>query len=1719
MSFKQRKEVIKQIEDLATGKKAVAFGSANSHGIAFSNDPVIDTTGIGQDRVIEWDCLSYQEYIDDMPTMAEFINIDNIISPSISQSTVISLNGLTYNSATYGLNTKYSIRVTTRTNITKRFTFSGYCKAILYINGNPVMYHVDDATTSEMQESVSSPVTMNTGIEYDIAIITYGHLANSPSASINLTSDIFRYLASVSQPAVPAPSNVTATTDLVDGIRIGWELPYGAQLPGGGVEIIGIPRDTPGATGSIVGRAPFPSTSFMHSVRSEAVSLLNNSNFQSVQSYGVIPNSDYDDLTGLTDWEVAYEPWCSVSTTPSSILSDYSICLQVASRLATTIPFNAIAAFSLGGNGTEVNYPSNDPKHGVILPYTASCYIQVAPSSTVTSVGTGDATVVVNWTPPGVDSPANVQLIVLNGVTPVATITTNIESGQYSYALTGAGLSAWHTAPENFKVLVSTSVALLNGGSASTSYVNLYSVYVVEDLTVDEATPVVTFKSAPVVFQKSTTLQYDVLGILSSNGNPTVFVDIYDANMQLIQQVSSGLSTYKIPTKPSGSALGRYKGTLSLSELASTTGVYLRGGIYFFASNDDLDGLSATLQFLRISATSGQTLGAGSRYAYYLRSFTNTMNYSDTIGPIYGEVPTTIYSMRIDAASPYISSFKKSSVVINSNTPLNSLVVRAENSNESISVPYTTVLTGNNNSRFTCELSPLLSSPVIFDTFVHDYSMAELALGDTYVATNTFVSTEDSPTKSYARYVYTTPGTMSINNPVTGGIWLGELSEQFNTNLHFNSATSGTYKEYLTSGNHDDFGDAEFYNDGTELSAGMVVVFTSTPVFNGTGESNVVVLTKQNTFNLAYDSYNHRLTAQVRQKLTGPSLWNIRLRSSFTPVLGVPYFIHASVDIKNLQSSERTYIYAINMATGAVSSGATTTETLIASNNEIDWATPTNVRVGVANTTSGLSPNWIFYINTVYLTAGVTEATILVDHIVPHILTRSPLFTTFGFDSLESAVVTAEGVPQTSIDANTQVGSVALDVDQILADTTILVDNETPDGTMYILRDTYTLRQDDIDTMSISQPLYTYSRINKVMVDFTPTGTAGIDEVRFSNDRISWGPYITYNRQVLYPWELLELSTGEDATAGAIRYVWTQVRTASGIATDPFLQPTHYDSIIYNPLAAIGGIESYNYLKGVSGWAIDLSGTAEFSDTIIRRASINLSRNIDSLLLSQNNIGLQIDKEYNIIPFSRSDTFVHSTLAKSTNLVDGTAIKYGSNIVSNIRTGANIYIPALGDVVSGLGRRNYVLDYNVDTATANTYNAGTGPSASAALWLPSVSLVDGTLFVSSVAKIEKFNGAVMSEDQLDATYVLPVANTYCIGHKSCYTTLSELRVYVISKHITNQDYYISVLDQDLSLLQQVTINHTSSVLGTNCIDVNGIQLAFADGLGYVYLFSLNEDGLFGVGQSSIVYSNTTELNAASTQFNFTQYTTANTAGHQLGLQGSVSLVIRYPTGVSFFGRSLFMFTEPGINPFSAADVADQMEPDGYQSQTLTGKRLFNILASGTADGNLSFLSYASGRVEDLTTTYNEYNTITTEWNWPPFFVLDDPSLTPAEIATFTTRPVYTDIGDNLHHKAPYTTRAATSNNAQYECALGFLKPMCVNKQIYIPCTSSTHASGLVYNASSILIFNTNGKTLGSSVDIITGYSDRKLLSTFYDGKYYIELKADQIYLRLDISQM
>lgn len=1732
----QRKEIISQILDLQHSRKTVNVSDVNTQGVSFTDSPGA-RNDIITNTPINWDIISYTSDIGDShPSLSLFNNIDLIPEQSISHTMQTCNNGLfLQDQVNYHANIKYKTRVVPKRNITDRLKFEGHCAVSVYVNNELVLSNTSTGPGQDIVSQSSGQITFQKDIQYTIAVVVYGHMGNVVNSSVSLSSDLFKYLHSSSVIDIPEPINLTASSNDPNNIFVGWEQLPSTNLVGGGVEIWAKQAYPEGLDYEFLSRVDYPQSTYTHTQQAYSQNMASNGNFQ---SYGedtifsdgdsfLIPDSAYTDTTALNGWELGTEAFsdCVYVVDSGAALGDFSSFLSLNLHGTNNFTCDRVVAYNVQGNGTQYNFVTGNYTSQTVLGYNNTYYV-IADATTSGVALSPTGTVYVIWDVSEDIEDAEVDVDIYKGGSPDYHTVDAIDR-TFVYELDVADMVAFLADPSHIQVRVETNTT--NRNSASTSaYVGLIDVYI-KGSGGEESS--IVLKSSPVFYDPASSYYLDV--ITSKQPIPPGFDAFYnlvesDGYVHIPQAATEGRlivssdtwSRYRFSLEEAGSSV--------LSGLSGT----LRAAIRWTKQEPDQDD-SMNIQSVFIIKSSGRSIASDTEYDYIIRNYTSSLGYSDFVGPIRGTTAPVVYHLSLEPESPHASHFKKTKVYAQATVGLSDLDVYVEDNLGYTGnvVPLDLIYANENQADFTYEFTPIFHVPVIYDTFKTDFEVHPLTLGGTYLQDlpiyADYNSSEQSPHRATAENV--TSGSAIYIRTAEGPLespWAPAwVDDDFKRTFRIYTWRTGNYKEYNYSTLTDSYTNLpESYQEENlpsgvpnrkKVSIGFIGQFSN--MSNRPGDSEyITLLDGGDKFKVLYNNIDETFEFYIiTDEYPGAQIGNYRLRHRFTTAQYDTdwYYIHMSFDKDNWNDLEHSFvsIYNTTMDTSVASTGIYTGSTaLTAQGTNLNWHTSNSpIRFGCISGTKN-AVSMVF--DSLYITAGAVKRTIIDENVFPLVSGGElgnqgvPYYPSFGYKTGVPLRIHGEGRMVSSVDIDVNQTSIPHDADLLVADTDLMVDWYDPSGDIYIVKDSFTLTQENIDDyVEASQPLYTYQKLNKVYASYT-SPVADIEYIRFSNDRLTWGDYVPFSNQILYPWELEEIGAdAADTSEGGIRHVYAQVLTSVMNSSDPWTDEGSVDDIYYNPLGSVGNIQSYNYEKGVVGWSIDLTGNAEFSNVLLRSGATNLGKDLGPLKLAESNVGTQFAKEYSKtvqsttgeLPFGEFDSGPFSFYTSP-------AYCYSSNVCATADYSNLFYIPAISITGGYPYRDNYIISYDIDTKELRWVYTGNGAYA------PSIALSDEHAYISSGSYIKKYNKSSFINDFVAiAEYS---SSESCHGVRAYYSETKEFRLMSLQEvEGIGSTASIKIFDENLALLQTLVFASSGEILDAvmdiDSFDVNGTSLSIAFGAGNIYHSTLRSDGLLADGQPVVSWgyfaahprSKTLDLETITDNYNGGRNAFANLP--------TTNNLFRYPTSVYLLGNSVVAYTKVGQNPISDTDydtagiesyhilctidfaeLRDQSVwvPSSLHQGNDSGIR--QLLYFGDkpmtqgSPGGYHARVYSARRPH-----YNQY--LIGEW-------------------IGNGRALFDDVGATYGDKPPYVYDPTEYWMFNKERAIGFTRPVLSPQGLLINHVSSSVYDSqwdFFYRSTGKLLFKTTERSIEKLPSFLQGEHGKTVLSSFYNGMYMSEI--------------
>lgn len=1481
MKSNQRKEIITQVLDLINARKAINIDGINVQGLSFSSEPRLATTPVPSDKLIEWDSVFYTRETSDFPSLFLFNNLDLLDGISINKKTLTSLNGLTDSALSYQTNIKYTTTIYPNTTIRSTLSVYGKCKSTLYINDQAVLRH--NPTGTEVPAFTTTTLTeheFSLNTPYKITLVVYCNYNDPSNRTVSVSGDLFRNIQRYSLEEVNPPINLFATTNLLDTIRVSWEQRNTAYLHGGGVEVWSKPANTEDSTYTFLDRVQYPNNYYLHTFQTSSQNIVPNGTFENTLGTSEeLPESDVLDSSGLYRWGISLgsDRWGislgsvgSVTKQTSGTLPGYSSYITLKTTADTRRLANVLHWYNLQGNETQRYINRSIPRQFVEMTYAADHSITVSAFSGNTSAT--DVTFFAYWEPSENIATADVLFRVFNGTSVYDSSTIDASCGSITYKFPAALVTQYNTDSTRVKFQFITKTSLRNLAPTS-AYIGLKSAYIEEGYQ-DGILPIYIYSDLLPYDQKATyTLDVVYKGNYQSDFYALVYS--YDENETILNIEYTPITKTNAVT--STEAWNRF--VIPVAS-ASENAKYIRIYIVHAIANTIKQDSYIDLQKVNVIKSTGKSLPTNSAFSYKIRNYTQDLRFSPFTNSVVGEVNRDVYYIDISPDTEYLGYFKPTVVSARASSSLSSVSVRLQDNTGGSVIELAEVARGTNNADFTFECIPLFANAFLYDNFSYDYTALPGAASQKTI-TNNFNSIEQSPARASGKW--TISGSyVTANRNSSIGHW-GSGNADFNNYIYFDGVAANNKKLYKYTSYSNFIGATTASNK--KLSVGMILSLRN--FANDLGTDRLILLRRTSTFGVYYYPATKVILCAIKgNSYTGDSNWGtILLRHSLNPTAGIQdwYFVHFSVDFDRKTDSNYTYstVYNITQDT-TIANSATAYQQTEGASTRIAWGTE-DTEFGVVNTIT-TSTAWDLYFDNIYATQNVVKKDTLNEKIIPHIVFKNTNYPNFGHPNNGPLTLYAEGRLSSAVDNDVNSGEVPYDADIVTDTYPVVCDYNEPDGTMYILREAFTIDQVDIDTISAQQPLYTYGRSNKVYVDFNSIG-APIKHVRFSNDRTSWSEFKTFSNRILYPWDLFELGLPSDTNEGGLRTVWVQAKTESGNTSNFWLKAQHKDTIYFNPLASVGSLDSYNYVKGESGWQIGLNGDAEFNNIHIRKNASFSGRSVTPALMETPEIRGQYASEYakgvygkyrtvgdpsNIMYNTRGSCLINKNFG-----IDGTMIltEYCSDFVVDCSNEDVVYIPlrrtSFGTSTSTIAKINMLSNYTTNVYwSGKVYNQDTGERL-----LPHIALDGNYLYVGDYTTVYKINKATMQTiSSLNLRAELDVPTNVIKGGRITGMTIGvseDGHKYLYIAHGLKEDggipsgnSYISLSLIDTTTFTRYTgayrhwfglnstpslpfrIDSTVSMMPGNHFDCNGIYAVSIDGTGRFFYKRLKSNGVF-----------------------------------------------------------------------------------------------------------------------------------------------------------------------------------------------------------------------------------------------------------------------------------
>jgi len=1228
MKDKQRKQVIDQVLDLIKTRGNVSIDNIDTQGVTFSDlerNLIHNVEDTGVDAIVQWDCVSYDINTSTFPSSISFVDLYATDNPITIHRTFVSLSNLSDNGLPYRRMSKYETILEPRIDRQSTLSITGNFQAVVYVDDALVLSHNfptgdENGLIVTTTSAIAIPFSENN--QHRIKVIAYGKENNQPN-SIILDGDIFRYVKVSTLPEVLRPFNTYATTSNIDNIRVSWEQNPVESLTGGGVEVWGKHTNLD-TTFNLLEKVPHPISFYIQNSQiGQSVVNENNRFLGYVPEEGYegqflrVANSNYEE-SNLLHWEVYYDEadiTCSLALDATLGVTS----LDINTNISNTSLYSTSEGHTLPNNSDHTNINTDTP---ILFNYSSTYNLKTSSNQEVRS-DTVSTSIEFRWEFESGLEAAEVQCVVYRGGTPT-THDVLATAREYTEALSPGDIASWIADPNWLQLEFKTSAALLNGDSADLR-VFLNKIYVTFLDTYNNDIELHTD------FIRCSYLNtYNIESIFKQENIITATsVELYNDNKEII-----GYTNIDSPTTFTE---GVWTKLLRRVVIQLPDAEYMKMKTTFY-----IIGQVAThfvYKSLSILKNSTIPIAPETEFTYKIRNYTNDVRYSEFTPTFSGKTSQEVYNLALTSDSNYISHFKANKLRAVTTSAMQHVDLNLLGMNGNV-IPVTQTGISSSSADFTFTYRPLLSNCVVYDTFNNENRIINTDEDDTFPIVNTIEVAEESParassiwSRTLAQYT-TVEGVVSDNRPPYYGFWnkLFPNFEDFHTYIHFEGSILGfNYKNYSISGsdafyrnifgNTDDpNGEYLFkkYENRLKFSLGMIL-----RIRNIQTTENVVISKEDSLYSLELIDTGDSNSRTLKCTVNGLDGALVELQHTLPVRLPEIYntdwmYVHFSANRAALSDTNETYVSVHNISNvqdSTVVNEVTEVNVVSAASDYFKWESVDVVGLGIIDTV-GVSDTITMDIDTFYLTCDIINREVIDNNIVvPLIDERNPYFPSFGLKAGQDATFYAEGLTVGANEEDQEDGEVAVGGGLLTDEHVVTIDWEEPDGTMYIFRDTFTIRQDEVDSYNESQPLYTYSRMNKLYVDIT-SKYADIEAVRFSNDKSEWGKWKNFNNETLYPWQLLELGQPNDGTDGGLRSVYCQVITESGVTSDYWLKTNHKDSILYNPMASVGGLESQNYLEGLDGWAITMAGDAEFNDVWIRGDSKISGRIMDYAMLN-----------------------------------------------------------------------------------------------------------------------------------------------------------------------------------------------------------------------------------------------------------------------------------------------------------------------------------------------------------------------------------------------------------------------------------------------------------------------------------------------------------------------
>lgn len=1730
MSNNQRKDIIKQIKDLSKSRKSVYIADLNAQGIYFDED-LPEDIGEGQESLIKWTRVTYYQDNTGFPTEAMFMDINNLISPSISTNEILSVSGLSDVNVTYQSNIKYATIIKTQKTLNSFLTFSGKCSASVYLNGSIVIRHTynpDIPSSLTTRSPINIP--FNREDEQKIVIYIYGHLNNANTAATSLSGDVFSFIEYSRVEDVPKPLSVFATDNLINSVKVSWAQTEGSIGPGGGVEIWSKQEEVDNDY-RLLSRVPYPTDFFLHTEQIGGSGLLKNSGLQYYNFDGedttnlgvILSDSMPTDGTGLVYWGVntlAQSGNHGNFTVVSSILADQTFALDYRYTTHKEFDYDNIVASNLKYPAESDNLFTEDP---IVFDYAGTYYIKLDKNFTPLTGAPLDGLITFTWDYDPAATDSQVQCIIYKNGTPT-TITVDATLGSYDYEL---GFDAY-TYSQNtayIDVEFKTSAALANSDPTSTK-VYFHSVELAFIYSND---PQSDIKSDIFPCVNEDEISFDLL--ISTEGIPpeiNAYCRYYDEDGVPVSVDSFTDTRF---TKTIEGSFTRYTVSHTVPYWAEGSNLIKSGDVvYIFKSIADKG--SFILQKADIIKRSTKTLPGGTIYTYKLRNYTPTYSFSEFTDPVIGQTGRNIYFLSMESENDQISAYKSTKIGIQSTTPLSYLDVETIPPQGEYVVPLQLVSLNENLADYTYEFRPLLSNCIVYDTFENDQWLSE----NPEVSHNILNETEsydNSPPKlpSVWGVESDTYPYLFVNNAFS--FWGGQQGQGYRNSAYvaFVNYSDEKYKryylDYIQPFYRGIFGNAltgqlvnqkspENYN---KFSLGMICrIHQHSQTF---GENSRIARSNQV---FTFHVYPHSAdTVQLVLALRGdtynwlnPDNGDVILNHTIpvSPRADDWYYIHASADAQAVNDPNRTYISVHKVSTDTDATVVNEVTEVLLNNSSIhkwNWEFAGTVDLGFSSTSAGAGDFCTFYCDTFYVTADIIERQVIDEVVAPALYEgRNPFYATYGYSSGESFRVTAAGLPITAAREDGNEGSVPEDADILRSELTLTADWDAGDGTAYIVREAFTLNQDEIDQLTELQPGHTYSRVNKIIPNFTAPNSP-ITHIRFSNDKEQWSTWRRFTNGLMYPWELTEVGGhGWDTEEGGIREVFTQVITDVGISSDYVLKANHRDTIIYNPVGSIGGIESWNYVKGATGWSIDLGGEAEFNDIFIRGRSVFGGKVLNHVKMREHNIGSQLGPEFFNVETTLPPTPLSSGVQFNLEHMVSTFstysnVDYNSDIVVDMYDNNKVYIPA------NIGNSFRCYRFNTKTKLLEAFvDLGPKMVSEAPYAQAHVALSKDYVYVGAGRTVRKY----LKTDFVTNNYVAELGEATiqkCIqGIRLAYLEdydFSKIYIAAQNTHGPNANdqlwFYVAFAESQYGDGFQYPSTHQAYMPAANapqftskCWDCNGKYLVFINysyTASKIYCYPLNSSG--GINASALydwmqeTQTGVIDLDVMTAADNvlMNQVDWVQDFAYEYNRPPRY---FRQPSGVRLFDEIYMFYPTPGNFPYDY-NLASPTVP-------------YNLI--GTADC-----------VRDTTTTgvtsllylsnypAPEFGHVASQGeNWEGYLMAPAWTVSNPQEQSGSDFPLrsITILSHVYNTFGPYEDNYNRSITPTPESGFGFTTPIVVGDKIQIGHSASSRTN----YKSSVYGFAFDGRSLSfNNPDIHTQYSNYCMCSMFYDGQNHYKL--------------